>query len=64
MPIIQVQLLEGRSTDERRRLARELTDAFVRVCGGEATAVRVLIHDVPRTHWAVGGELFSDRDGG
>ena len=62
MPIIEVQMLEGRSTEQKRALARELTDGFVRACGGEAGAVRVLIRDVPRTDWAVGGVLFADRD--
>ena len=38
------------------------TDAFVRTCGGEASAVRVLIRDVAKTDWAVGGELVADRD--
>ena len=62
MPIISVQMLEGRSVDQKRRLVRELTDAFVRTCGGEASAVRVLIRDVAKTDWAVGGELVADRD--
>ena len=62
MPIISVQMWEGRSVDQKRRLVRELTDAFVRTCGGEASAVRVLIRDVAKTDWAVGGQLVADRD--
>jgi 4-oxalocrotonate tautomerase len=62
MPIIEVRMLEGRSVDEKRSLARELTDGFVRACGGDPGAVRVVIHEVPRSSWAVGGVLFSDRN--
>ena len=61
MPIIHVELLEGRSVDQKRRLATELTDAFVRTCGGDPAAVRVLLRDVPPTDWAIGGELVADR---
>jgi 4-oxalocrotonate tautomerase len=62
MPIIQVQMLEGRTADQKRALVRELTDAFARTCGGDASAIRVLLHDMPKGNWAVGGELLSDRD--
>ena len=61
MPIIEVHMLEGRTLDQKRDLARELTDTFVRVCGGDATNVRVLLDELPRANWAVAGELFSDR---
>ena len=61
MPIIEVNMLEGRSVEQKRALAHELTDGFVRACGGDPNAVRVVIRDIPRTNWAVGGTLFSDR---
>lgn len=61
MPIIQVEMLEGRTIDQKRTLATELTEAFVRSCGGEASAVRVVLRDVPPENWAIGGTLVSDR---
>ncbi len=47
MPIIQVEMLEGRTVDQKRTLAAELTEAFVRSCGGDASNVRVVMRDVP-----------------
>jgi 4-oxalocrotonate tautomerase len=61
MPIIRVEMLEGRSVDQKRALAIELTDAFVRTCGGETSAVRVVMRDVSPSDWAIGGQLVSDR---
>ena len=61
MPVIRVDMLEGRSVEQRRMLARELTDAFVRSCGGDPAAVRVLITEIPDGNWSVGGELIADR---
>ena len=62
MPIIQVQMLEGRTSDQKRALVRELTDAFARTCGGDGSTVRVVLRDVSPGDWAVGGELLSDRN--
>jgi 4-oxalocrotonate tautomerase len=61
MPIIHVEMLEGRSVDQKRVLAKELTDAFVRSCGGDASAVRVLLREVAPVDWAIGGTLVADR---
>ena len=61
MPIIHVEMLEGRNVEQKRVLARELTDAFVRSCGGDAANVRVLIREVAPVDWAIGGTLVADR---
>jgi len=61
MPIIHVEMLEGRTNDQKRTLASELTDAFIRSCGGDASSVRVVMRDVPPENWAIGGTLVADR---
>ena len=61
VPIISVDMLEGRSLDQKRRLAAELTDAFVRCCGGAPAAVRVVLREVPPANWGIGGQLVADR---
>ncbi|MEM9602061.1 MAG: 4-oxalocrotonate tautomerase [Pseudomonadota bacterium] len=60
MPVIQVQLFEGRTVEQKRALVRELTDALVRTCGGNAAAVHVVIQDVKKENWGAGGALCSD----
>ena len=61
MPIIHVEMLQGRTVEQKRELVSELTDTFVRVCGGDTSNVRVLIRDVAPTDWAIGGRLVADR---
>ncbi len=56
MPIVHVSLLEGRDAQTKRALLRELTEAVVRTTGVPRASVRVLLHEVPAAHWAVGGE--------
>ncbi len=61
MPIIRVEMFHGRTREQKRALARELTDGFVRVCGGKPEAVTVVFHDVRKEDWAVAGALMADK---
>jgi 4-oxalocrotonate tautomerase len=61
MPTLRVELFEGRTTEQKRALAKELTDACVRVLGGNGDGVDVLFHDIKRQDWATGGVLWSDK---
>ena len=62
MPIIRVEMWEGRSLEQKRRLARALTDVLAEVVDCDPATVRVLIDDYARENWAVGGVLQSDRE--
>jgi 4-oxalocrotonate tautomerase len=61
MPTIRVELFAGRTVEQKRALAKALTDATVATLGGRAEAVDVIFVDVERHDWASGGELWSDR---
>jgi len=60
MPIIHVQLFEGRTTDQKRAYAKALTDASVQVLGIDPGAVDVVFTDVKKSDWATAGVLWSD----
>ena len=60
MPIIRVEMWEGRSLEQKRRVARELTEPLVRIIDCDPATVRVLINDYPPENWAVGGTLRAD----
>ena len=60
MPTLRVELFEGRSPQQKAALAKELTEACVRVLGGSAGGVDVIFQDVARHDWATGGVLWSD----
>lgn len=61
MPTLHVEFFEGRTVEQKRALAKELTDACVRVLGGSADSVDVIFQDVKREDWATGGVLWSDK---
>ncbi|QGG48125.1 4-oxalocrotonate tautomerase [Heliorestis convoluta] len=60
MPIVQVTMLEGRTEEQKRELAKAITQAFVDTCGAKAESVTLSIHDVPTENIALGGTLISD----
>ncbi len=53
---------EGRSVDQKRRLARELTEVLARITQCDPATVRVLIADYAPENSAVGGTLHADTD--
>ena len=55
MPLIQVTLIEGRSSQAKADLFRGLTDSAVQALGAPRESVRVILQEVPAAHWAVGG---------
>lgn len=59
MPIINVELLEGRSPEVLAGLIRELTTAAAHALDRPESAVRVLVHEVPAQLWGVGGVAAS-----
>ena len=62
MPLINVQLFEGRTPEQKRAYAKALTDASVEVLGCSPEAVDVIFHDVKKSDWASGGKLWSDAE--
>jgi 4-oxalocrotonate tautomerase len=61
MPIIRVKMFKGRRRDQKRALVKELTEAFVRTCGGKPDGLQIVITDVEKGDWGGGGELMADR---
>jgi len=60
MPTIRVEMFEGRSPQEKAALAKEITEACVRVLGVGPGSVDLLFFDVARHDWATGGVPWSD----
>lgn len=59
MPMIRVEMFPGRTSEQKRALVKELTEAFVRTCGSTPESVHVIITAVDKDDWGSGGELVS-----
>ena len=60
MPTYHVEMLEGRTLEQKKKLVEAITRVTVEILGGKADSVDVLITDVKRENWATGGKLWSE----
>ncbi len=61
MPLIRVEMFQGRTDDQKKAMAARVTDAFLETCGGTPESVTVIIEEKEARHWAVGGKLLSEK---
>jgi 4-oxalocrotonate tautomerase len=61
MPLVQVTMLEGRTTEQKRKLAQRITDAMVEEGNARREAIVVAFHEVSRESYASGGVLMADK---
>ena len=60
MPTYHVEMLEGRTLEQKKQLAEAITRASVEILGGRPEAVNIVFADVKRENWATGGKLWSE----
>lgn len=60
MPFITVRMYPGRTRAQKDALVSRITEAFVETCGGTEGGVWVVLDEVARENWAVGGRLGSN----
>jgi 4-oxalocrotonate tautomerase len=60
MPEVYIYLAEGRTVDQKRKVAREVTDVLVENLSVPPEVVVVQFVEAPRNSKARGGVLFSE----
>jgi 4-oxalocrotonate tautomerase len=63
MPLVEVTLVEGRTGEQLRTLISTLTAAVVDAVGAPKENVRVVLREVPATHWAAGDVTVAEKRG-
>jgi len=61
MPIVRVEMWEGRSMDQKREIVEVLTRELARISGCGEDSVYVIIEDVKKENWGAGGKLCSEK---
>lgn len=61
MPELTIEMIEGRTLEQKRELVRRLTEVVVDVCKVDPASVTITIHENRREDKAKGGVLFLDR---
>jgi 4-oxalocrotonate tautomerase len=61
MPIVTIAMFDGRSPEQKRELVKGVTEVVARVTGNTPDGVHVIIEEIKRENWSIGGMLSSDR---
>ena len=61
MPIVQVNMLAGRTVEQKRKLVAGITNAVTESLGVQAEQVRVMIHELSKDDYAIGGKTAAER---
>lgn len=63
MPLIQVSIMEGRPPEKVKELIVNLTETVSETLGAPKQNVRVIVTEVPKTHWGIAGVPVSEIPG-
>jgi len=61
MPLIQVNMFEGRTVEQKRKLVVAVTEAVVKSLNVKPEVVRIILHDMAKHDYAVAGVLEADK---
>lgn len=60
MPTYHVEMIEGRTIEQKKNLVEAITRVSVEILGGSRDAVDILITDIKPENWATGGKLWTE----
>jgi 4-oxalocrotonate tautomerase len=60
MPVVNIQMFEGRTVEQKRKLVADVTQTICDSLGVTPDRVRIMITDMPRENVAVAGVLNID----
>jgi 4-oxalocrotonate tautomerase len=55
MPVAQLHIMEGRTDEQKERLIEEVSAAIARSLDAPVESVRVIITEMPKQHFGIGG---------
>ena len=60
MPYVTVQMLEGRTDEQKRNLVKKVTEAVSETTGAPAEKIAVIIEELKKENYGVAGKRMSD----
>ncbi len=60
LPLIQIQIIEGRPKEKINALLKNVTETVSETLDAPKENVRVVVTEVPKTHWGIGGKSAKD----
>ncbi|MFD1485657.1 2-hydroxymuconate tautomerase [Lacticaseibacillus baoqingensis] len=60
MPLVHIELIEGRSREQLRQMVQDVTEAIAKNTGAPKEHIHVVLNEMQKEHYAVGGVLKAD----
>ena len=60
MPIVLVNIKEGRSVEQKRAMVEKMTEVICETMEVKPASVRIIINDMKNENFAIGGTLVCD----
>lgn len=60
MPIVTIELIEGRTVEQKREMAKKITETIKEVTKVKEDSVEIIFHDIKKENYAKGGKLALD----
>lgn len=58
MPVVRVSWFEGKTQEQKSKVAAEITESIVRHTATDPSYIYVIFEDVKASDWAGAGKLF------
>lgn len=62
MPIVRVDMMEGRTEEQKEHLIKAIAEAVMSSIGAPEENIRVIISETPKSQWGI-GTLRADKAG-
>jgi 4-oxalocrotonate tautomerase family enzyme len=60
LPVVQISVWAGISDENKKKIVEGITEVIAEI-GVPREAITIIIYAVPKTDWASGGQLHSER---
>ena len=61
MPVVNITWLEGRTVDQKRKVAQRITQVLMEEAGAKSESTHIVIVDIPATNFGSGGVTVADK---
>lgn len=61
MPVYHLEMMEGRTVEQKRQLVQEVTRITSEILGCKPEVVSIVITEVKSENWAFAGQLMLDK---
>lgn len=62
MPFVTIELIEGRTLEQKRQMTKDVTEAVANACAIPPDRVHVFIRDLAKDEYGRGGTLLCDKE--